>query len=141
LNQRVIALQHIPELAGLRFISFSAEAADGPPTLKHYLDLNCPDADQSRWRLLAADTDQYPQLAVKMGLADSAQDISNGFIAISPCLYLIDAAGHVCGTYDGLNDADVGRMHSDAARLLARGESDPAAKQEVFGKVTERGGS
>ena len=135
LNRHVIELEHAPELSGVQFLSFSADSADGPPALKRYLEQRCPGADQSRWRLLAADTDQYPRLAVAMRLADRVEDIHNGFIAISPNLYLVDFAGHIVGTYDGLDDNDIGRLRADAAKLVKSPGNSSSAQRGMFTEI------
>jgi protein SCO1/2 len=118
LNRHVIALEHARELDGVQFLSFSADATDGPPALKRYIEQRFPEADQSRWRLLAADAEQYPRLAVTRGLADRVEDVHDGFIAISQSFYLVDSGGHVCGTYDGLDDNEIARLRVDAAKLI-----------------------
>ncbi len=117
LSRRVVDLQHATELAGVGFASFSVDPEDGAASLGRYVRRNYPTADEHRWRLLVADRDGFPTLVVGMGLAGNEAEVRRGFVAVSPYLYLVDAAGHVRGKYDAEDDAAVNRLTADAARL------------------------
>lgn len=119
LNRCVVDMEKKPELGKVSFISFSVSPEDGPKTLKKYLARGYADADQSRWRLLAADQQDFPRLAVELGLARDVSSVRNGFILLDPQFFLVDASGRITGRYDGTSAADVARLEADAARLAS----------------------
>lgn len=123
LNQCVVDLEKKPELSKVRFVSFSISPDDGPRTLKKYLSRGYADADLTRWRLLAADQENFPRVAVGLGLAADETKVRDGFILLDPCFFLIDPSGHIRGRYDGTNAADVARLQADAARLASTAEN------------------
>lgn len=118
LNRKIISLQRQPEFSELLFVSFSIAREDDPPTLKRYAESGYANADLRKWRLLAADEESFPHLAVRMGLTDREQDARDGNLPINTNLYLIDSAGRICGVYKGTDSADLARLKSDAVRLM-----------------------
>ena len=132
LNRHIVDLEHDPALNDVRFISFSADANDKPPALKRYIVRDYQTADPTRWRLLAADQQDFPNLAVDLGMAGKPDDVRDGFLAISADLYLIDANGKIAGEYDGTSDAAVKQLRDEAAKL-SRGQ-----KLIVMSRVTDQ---
>ncbi|HEX4460953.1 MAG TPA: SCO family protein [Polyangia bacterium] len=107
--------------SALRFVSFSVDSDDTPPTLARYRrDYGPPDG---RWRLVAADERDFPRLAVGMGLADVTSDVPNAFVASSRYMFVIDREGIVRNRYDGFSDDDAERLARDVAALAQDGSA------------------
>ena len=114
----MVDLEHVKELDDVRFVSFSVDPSDTPPALKRYIDRGYDGADTDRWHILAADTVQFPKLSVGLGLASSEKEVRDGYLAISPDLYLVDPTGRIVGEYDGTDDAAIARLKTDATALV-----------------------
>jgi protein SCO1/2 len=118
LNREMVDLEKDPAYANTRFVSFSVGTDDGPPTLKRYL-ANYPDADEMRWRILAADDQFMPAVAVSLGLANSVKQVREGFLPYSSGLFLVDADGIVRSVYHGQQPDEVQRLKDDLRRMTS----------------------
>lgn len=100
----------------VRFVSFSVDAEDGPPTLARYR--RAWDRRQDpRWRFVAADGAHFPAFAVGVGLAADAADVPGAFADNGRWLLLIDGSGVVRRGYDGLDDDQVRALADDLKAL------------------------
>jgi protein SCO1/2 len=132
LNQHIVEMENLASLKEVKFVSFSIGLNDGPSVLKHYINLRCQKADQTRWKMLAADQHYCPAMLVKMGLASNEGEVLNGLIAITPSFYLVDQKGHICREYDGTDDSQVMHLQMDAAAIASGGQL-PVAEMSTSG--------
>ena len=102
--------------AGARLVTFSVNRDDGPRALSRFTK-SFPEFDGTTWRLLAADGESFPRLAVDVGLAHSLEQMAKGYLAFSTKLFLVDRKGWVRGVYDGLRQEELHRLQRDLAAL------------------------
>lgn len=117
LSRRMRDLQELVAMRGtetrhVRFVSFSIDGADEPRALQRYL-LSFRHDHDPRWRLLAADERDFPQVALEMGLIDREADVANAFLRKGRFMFLVDKGGTVRGVYDALSEEDARRLAGD----------------------------
>ena len=97
-------------------------ANDTPERMKRYADRL--GADPELWRFLTGPKeDLYDLLQKGYLLTALASDTAAGGFFHSDQVLIVDAEGHIRGTYDGTKSSEVDRMLEDVYGLLARTEA------------------
>ena len=112
---RLVDLQESVKDPSVKLVSFSIDPErDTPEQLRQYAERL--GADSTRWLLLTGTKDEM--FAVAEGLKLSASPAQGDQpIAHTNRMLLIDQAGQVRGVYDSSDDAAMGKLATDAARL------------------------
>ena len=122
MSRRMSDLQRAFADCSLRFVSFTLDPQrDTPAVLTEYAERF--DADPDQWLFLTGDEDTIQGLA-QQGLKLTARratdaELEQGADTIihSTRFVLIDAAGHLAGSYIGTDDDDLDRLHRDLGAL------------------------
>jgi protein SCO1/2 len=110
----------------VRIISHTVDPQnDTPERMKEYGERL--GADGEVWKFLTGpEEDLYPLLQEGYLLTALASDTAAGGFFHSDQVILVDAQGHLRGTYDGTRTSDVDQMFEDLMQVLAKQKASTA---------------
>ncbi|MCC6409615.1 MAG: SCO family protein [Planctomycetes bacterium] len=98
------------------FVTVALSCDDGPGALRSH-QRSYRRADPARWRILLADREYVPRLAVQLGVAASERHVLAGLVAPRPRFFLIDREARVRGAYDARRASELAWLVADANAL------------------------
>ncbi|MBI5432502.1 MAG: SCO family protein [Planctomycetes bacterium] len=98
------------------FVTVALSCDDGPGALRSH-QRSYRRADPARWRILLADREHVPEVAVQLGVAASERHVLAGLVAPRPRFFLIDRDARVRGAYDARRASELAWLVADASAL------------------------